>query len=66
MKTNSIKLTRFARIGYLHNNSGNWQFIDIEQTLYNGFMSRIGSVYTTEIELLSDIDRFVNERGYNN
>lgn len=63
MKSNYIK-TRVQGLGFIKNAVNNWQFVDILQSEYNNQISRIGQMYRTKSELLSDIQRFSEERGY--
>jgi hypothetical protein len=53
-----MKKTRFANLGYKREAPGQWSFYDITTG------GSIGSKYSTQIELLADVERFANIRGY--
>lgn len=55
------KKLKETRIGIFYANMGNrdWRFFETKN-----INSQIGSIYTSEKELLADIDRFGKERGY--
>lgn len=55
------KKLKETRIGIFYANMGskNWRFFE-----NRNINSQIGSHYTSEKELLADIDRFGKERGY--
>lgn len=59
MNNAKIKNTRFTQLAYTCEAPKQWSIIDKETS------AAIGSKYTSEIELLADIERFANERGYN-
>lgn len=53
-----MKATRFSMLGYKKEAPGQWSFYDLATN------ASIGTKYTTQLELLADINRFAEERGY--
>ena len=55
-----MKSTRFTDLGYKRIKANFWIVYD----LTNEYPAQIGTPYNTEKELLSDLERFATERGY--
>ena len=62
-----IKNTRFETLQYTCEAPNQWTFLDAVSTkeTNSGLPVPVGAKYTSEIELLSDAQRFAEERGYN-
>lgn len=56
-----IHKTRFDRLGYANVCPGIWQFIDLIEPCAP---AQIGRLYATKAELLADLERFAQERGF--
>jgi len=54
-----MKSTRFDMLGYKREANKQWSFYDLATN------ASIGPKYTSELELLADLNRFATERGYN-
>lgn len=53
-----MKATRFSMLGYKREAPGQWSFYDLATN------ASIGPKYTSQGELLADVNRFAGERGY--
>ena len=53
-----MKATRFSMLGYKKEAPNQWSFYDLATT------GSIGPKYISEKELLMDVNRFAEERGY--
>jgi hypothetical protein len=54
-----MRSTRFPQLGYKKIGRAGWLIFDLTTG------GQIGSYYSSQIELLSDLERFAAERGYN-
>jgi hypothetical protein len=54
-----MRSTRFSSLGYKKIARAGWLIYDLTTG------GQIGSYYSSQIELLSDLERFAAERGYN-
>lgn len=52
--------TRYNGLGYIRVDSSTWQFVD---TLEDND-AQIGAHYRSKAELLADVERFAQERGF--
>jgi len=55
-----MKATRFSMLGYKREANKQWSFYDLATN------ASIGPKYISERELLADVNRFAEERGYSN
>lgn len=53
--------TRYKGLGYIQVDATTWQFVD---TLEPGHDAQIGAHYRSKAELLADVERFAQERGF--